>query len=157
MNARFLCIGVGNPYRSDDGVGPYIARRLEERDLGGAEVITASGEAATLAELWKRKGEVIVFDATCSGAPAGTIRRFEAKKTPLPHSFFASSTHHLGLAEAVELSRSLGNLPESLLIYGVEGHNFQTGEDLSSEVRQAGDHIVEEVSALCMNSPSSGT
>ena len=67
----------------------------------------------------------------------------------LPPELFRTSTHHLGLAEAVELARTLGRLPQRLVVYGVEGASFEIGDKLTAEVRngseQAAAAIREEV------------
>ena len=79
--------------------------------------------------------EIVLVDAVSSGAPPGTVHSFDASAEPLPAVLFgASSTHALGLAEAVELARSLGRLPGRVLVYGVEGGTFAYGKGLSPEV-----------------------
>ena len=59
----------------------------------------------------------------------------------------ASSTHALGLAEAVELARSLGRLPQRVVVYGIEGESFAFGKGLSAAVAAAADRVTEEVLA----------
>ena len=63
-------------------------------------------------------------------------------------SFGASSTHALGLADAVELARSLGRLPQRVVVYGIEGAAFEFGNGLSAAGRGGGrSRDVEEVLA----------
>jgi hydrogenase maturation protease len=45
------------------------------------------------------------------------------------------STHGLGLAEAVELGRTLDRLPRSLVIFGIEAASFPVGGWPSAAVR----------------------
>ena len=45
----------------------------------------------------------------------------------LPAELFRASTHHFGLAEAVELARAVGQLPERLVVFGIEGASFGRG------------------------------
>jgi hydrogenase maturation protease len=131
-------IGLGNEWRSDDGVGIEVARRV-----GG---LVLDGEPIRLVEALEGEDEVVLVDAVCSGAGAGTVFRFEAGEEPLPASLFgASSTHALGLAEAVELARSLGRLPHRVVVYGIEGESFGFGKGLSAAVEGAAARIVEEV------------
>jgi hydrogenase maturation protease len=133
-------IGLGNEWRSDDGVGPEVARRLDGRVL--------TGEPIGLVEALAGLDEVVLVDAVSSGAPAGTVHMFDASAEPLPVTLFgASSTHTLGLAEAVELARSLGRLPGRVIVYGIEGAGFGFGEGLSPEVEAAAARVVEEVSS----------
>ena len=43
----------------------------------------------------------------------------------------ASSTHAVGIGEAIELARTLDRLPGRLIVYAVEGHRFDAGLGLS--------------------------
>jgi hydrogenase maturation protease len=131
-------IGLGNEWRGDDGVGLEVARRLGGRELGG--------EPIELAEALFGGAEVVVVDAVSSGAPPGTVHTFDASTEPLPARLFgASSTHTLGLAEALELARSLGRLPHRVTVYGIEGSRFGFGKGLSPEVELAAEELVEEL------------
>jgi hydrogenase maturation protease len=140
-----LVIGVGNPYRRDDAVGLIVARTLHEKNLDGVKVLEMSGEGAALIEAWQNAERVIVIDALCSGAAPGTIFRFEAHRRSIPTRFFRYSTHNLGLAEAIELARSLGQLPRELIVYGIEGRDFTVGEGLSPEVAHGASQVLERI------------
>jgi hydrogenase maturation protease len=131
-------IGLGNEWRRDDGVGLEVARRV-----GGCLL---HGEPIGLVDAIQAHDEVVLVDAVSSGATPGTLYRFEAGSEALPTPLFgASSTHALGLAEAVELARSLGRLPTRVLVYGIEGENFGFGTVLSPAVAEAADRLAEEV------------
>ena len=87
------------------------------------------------------------MDAVRSGAPAGTIHRFDASATALPETFRGStSTHALGLIGVIELGRTLGRLPARVVVYGIEGEHFKHGQELSPHVAGALDELVERVS-----------
>ena len=123
-------IGVGNEWRSDDGAGLEVARRLGGRQL--------QGEPIGLVEAFDGADEVAIVDAVFSGAPPGTVHEFEAGADPLPVTVFgSSSTHALGLAEAIEIARSLGRLPARVRVMGIEGARFDYGRGLSPEVEKA--------------------
>jgi hydrogenase maturation protease len=131
-------IGLGNEWRGDDGVGLEVARRVGGRQLPGEPIALVGALAGG--------DEVVLVDAVSSGAEPGTIFRFEAGEERLPAPLFgASSTHALGLAEALELARSLGQLPRRVLVYGVEGERFDYGTGLSPSVAEAADRLTEEV------------
>jgi hydrogenase maturation protease len=132
-----LIIGIGNEYRGDDAVGLIVVRRLKERLADSAIVIEQSGDGAALMEAWRGVETVISIDAVMSGAEPGTIHRLDAKTQPLPKDAFRCSTHAFGVAEAIELSRAMGELPRSLIVYGIEGKNFAAGVRLSPEVEGA--------------------
>ena len=87
--------------------------------------------------------EAVIVDAVRSGAPTGTIHRFDAGAGPLPASLRGvASTHHVGLAEALELARALGRLPARTTVYGIEGISFDAGAPVSAPVVAAIDEVV---------------
>ena len=110
-----------------------------------------AGGPAELLEAWRGEPAVIVADAMCSGAAAGTVRRFDAAREPPPPGPPGGSTHGLGLAEAVGLARALGRLPERLVLFGIEGADFSPGTGLSpavaAGVEAAARLIREEIAA----------
>jgi hydrogenase maturation protease len=138
-------IGVGNTHRSDDGVGIAIARRLQQQRLAGLRILEESGDGAALLEAWKGATAVILLDAVYSGAPPGTIYRFDAHIDRIPSQFFRCSTHAFGVAEAIELARTLNQLPPRLIVYGIEGEKFSAGLGLSVAVEQAASTMVAQV------------
>lgn len=153
--AEVLIIGVGNDFRSDDGIGLWIARKLRDQVPPNVRVTEESGEGAALMEAWKGAPSVILFDAVQSGEKPGTIHRLDAQREKAPVSFFHYSSHAFSVAEAIELARSLGELPPKLLIYGIEGRDFGSGTELSPEVVDAAVSLIREVLAA-LRGPSGG-
>ncbi|MBI2933468.1 MAG: hydrogenase maturation protease [Planctomycetes bacterium] len=143
-----IVVGLGHEFRHDDAAGLVAARRLRER---GVAALEHEGDLATLMDQWKGADGVVLVDAVWSGAAPGTVHRLDAGASPLPRELFKSSTHALGLADAVELSRALGTLPARVLVFGIEGRDFTAGVGLSAEVEGALSSLVEEV-ASCMKS-----
>ncbi len=144
-NPIVLVIGVGNSFRSDDGVGPRIARSIAAMNLPGVEVREESGEGASLMDTWHGFARVFLIDATSSGRPPGTALRFDAATTPIPAELFHYSTHAFSVAEAVEMARALGELPPRLVLYGIEGETFAAGQALSEPVNAAIDDVVRRL------------
>jgi hydrogenase maturation protease len=149
---QLLIIGIGNPFRSDDAAGIALAHRLRERVPRGVRVIEETGEGAALLDAWRDAPAVILVDAVHSGAPPGTLHRFDLQAHEIPSQFFRFSTHTFGVAEAVELARTLHRLPSCLIFHGMEGKEFASGEGFSPEVERALspalECILEDVRAL---------
>lgn len=149
--ASTLCLGIGNRFRRDDGAGPALAAALAARALPDVSVATQSGEGAGLVEAFARAPRVLVFDAVASGAAPGTVHRIDAHATNVPRGFFAYSTHAFSLAEAIELARALDALPRELLVYGIEGADFGSGEGLSPPVAASVEALAAELAATLGN------
>lgn len=140
-----IVIGIGNPYRGDDGAGLKVARTLKNKMPPGVRVEESSGEIGELMELWKDCKKALAVDALSSGGPPGKVMRFEAHAGPLPAETFHYSTHGLSLAEAVELARAMNALPPRLVIFAIEGKDFTAGEALSKEVERACGEVTDKI------------
>lgn len=145
--AGVVVIGVGNALRGDDAAGLEVARRLRPRAAAaGILVREQEGEALGLLEQWRGAAAALLVDAIRSGAPAGTIHRMDASSEPLRAQLRgSSSTHAIGMGEAIELARALGGLPARVVVYGVEGRCFSTGHGLSEEVEAVIEALAEAV------------
>ena len=116
---RRRVIGLGNPYRGDDAAGPACIAELRGRLPVDLELIESDGEPAALLALLGCAREVCLIDACASGLPAGTVQRFDAATAALPSLGGATSTHGIGLPEAIELARALGMLPRRCVVYAI--------------------------------------
>ncbi|MDJ0673832.1 MAG: hydrogenase maturation protease [Calothrix sp. MO_167.B42] len=144
-NQQILLIGVGNKFRQDDAIGLVIVEKLHNQLPPEIKIMEASGEGVALMELWQNATTVYLFDAVISGAEVGKIHRIDATIETVPKKFFSYSTHAFSVAEAVELARTLNQLPPKLIIYGVEGKNFAHGVGLSVQVEEAVEEVLQQV------------
>ena len=132
-----LVIGIGNPDRGDDAAGLDVARLLAELALPGVRVLEAPGDALALLDRWAGADRVVLVDAAGPMGRPGRIHRLDAIAAPLPRDLALGSTHAFGLAQTVELARTLGQLPPRLVVYAIEGTRFDTGAALSAPVAEA--------------------
>jgi hydrogenase maturation protease len=151
-----LVTGIGNPDRGDDGLGRAVARRLRARVPSSVRILERSGDMLALIEDWRGFSSVIVVDAVAPAGEPGRIHRFELTDHPLPIAFAPRSTHAFGVAETVELARSLGRLPSYFVAYLVEGERFETGAPLSPAVAEAVDEVAERIIAELALIPLAG-
>jgi hydrogenase maturation protease len=151
MSSPILLIGIGNEYRCDDSIGLHVIRALRERKLPNTIIVESNGDGAELIEMFGSVGMAILIDAVSSGGIPGTIYQFDAHKQPVPVQLSFQSTHAFGVGEAIELARVLEQLPQTLIVYAIEGENFSTGIGLTSKVEQAARKVVEEVCSEVQN------
>lgn len=141
-----LVIGMGNPLRGDDSVGVLVARRLAARVPPGVEVRTHGGGGLALLDAWRGVSAAVVVDAVSSGAPPGSVSRFDVRARPLPEQPGGTrSTHDLGLGDSLELARAMHCLPDRLVVIGIEGGDFSLGSGLSGPVEEAVERAVDAV------------
>ncbi len=153
-------IGCGNFDRGDDAAGLLVARRLRALGVEGLgvgipgveisciEIIEQSGESFSLMDCWFGFEHVILVDATAPRGTPGQVKVWNAHANTLPEDVFACSTHAFGVREAVELARAMNRLPQTLLIYGIEGSDFSLGSPLSAEVERAVESVARQLLAL---------
>jgi hydrogenase maturation protease len=135
--ARRIVIGIGNADRGDDAVGRWTLRLMRPMLPENIEAAEHDGEALKLLSSFGGVAAAFLIDACASGAPPGTVRRFDVSAAPLPQSLFGLSTHGLGLGEAIELGRALGQLPRCCIVYAIEAQSFEVGAPLSPPVSAA--------------------
>jgi len=146
VTRQAVVIGIGNPFRRDDGVGPEVAARIQGKRLPGVRVVIADGEPGGLLEAWEGADLAVVVDAI-QRVPAspGSIHRLTASE--LETGCTAASSHGLGVPDAIRLGRALERLPRQMVILAVEGADAGPGTGLSDAVAAAVPHAVAAVMA----------
>ena len=141
-----LLVGIGNEHRGDDAAGLETVRRIKCRVPRQVRVIEHGGEATSLMAQWKDADAVFMVDAMRSGSMPGTVRRMEVGEGPAPVTFLSScSTHSCGVSQAIDLGRVVRRLPPVMIIYGIEGKDFDLQARVSPEVKTAVVDVAERI------------
>ena len=136
-----LLIALGHPFRSDDAAGPKVLEAVRERQPGSFEFVHHSGDPSDLIDLWAGR-DVLIVDAArldddaAAIAISGPFGDGSATDDDVVARLedgggAVTSSHALSLAEALELGRVLGRLPDSMTIVAVAGQDFRFGEGLT--------------------------
>jgi hydrogenase maturation protease len=144
-----LVVGIGNDDRGDDGVGLLAARLLArawaDRPPPHVAVRAWHGDPLGLIEAWAGVDRLVLVDAVVSGAAPGTCRRFGVDA---PFATGAgASTHGVGLADALALARTLGRLPPTVEVWGIEAADFTAGAPPSEAVARAAADLAARLAA----------
>jgi hydrogenase maturation protease len=145
---RAALIGIGNPYRRDDGIGPALAAAIRRAAPPGVTVTESDGEPSALLDAWSRVPLAVVVDAVLCEVPApGRIHRTALDLAPgraagpdvavaagLGAGAAAASTHGLGVPDALRLARALDRAPGRLVVFAVEAADLGFGPALSPAV-----------------------
>lgn len=149
MNTQkgILIIGIGNLFRGDDAVGLMVADELKKSfDESNLLILKQSGDAMNLMESWRGYNKVILVDACPYREQLGGFQRVRLSEDGhIPILSMRSSSHNFGVAEAIAFSKSLGSLPQEVIIYAIEGDNFAQGDDMNHEVRAAVPIVAEQI------------
>lgn len=131
MSPKVLLLGIGNPARQDDGLGPAIAEEVERWGLAGVSVdadyqLTVE-DAAAAAE----HEVLLIADAAAAGPEPFAFTRLKKSE----HLEFSSHSVEpggvLGLCE-----RAFGKLPDAFVL-AVRGYEFaELTEGLTPRARE---------------------
>lgn len=146
--APYIVVGLGNEFRSDDACGP-IAARLAGRLCGKKiQVIEPLADGTGLVMMWGNVKLAVLIDSVKSGASAGYVYRFEPLNETIPEEVFRPiTTHRLSVTQIIRLGRILRQLPKRLIIYGVEGVNFDYGTTMTPAVAEAARDVAARIAA----------
>ena len=152
MNPPVTVIGIGNPYRRDDGAAACVLARLAPLvDPARVRLVELDGEPVRLIQSWEGSQSVWLVDAVRSGRPAGSFHEVAAERLGEidDRGVRLGGGHMLGLGDAVELARVLDVLPAVVRVLGIEGADFADGVGLTAEVdagcTAAAAHIAAEI------------
>lgn len=136
--ATTLVLGLGNPWRGDDGVGPALIAALQADSAPPDATLLDGGTAGLeMIVLWEGYERVIVVDAAEMGCAPGTWQRFDLDHVRLTAHPLTGTLHAAGLAEALALAQALGQLPPQLILFGIQPHNVDWQSGLSPAVAAA--------------------
>ena len=123
-------IGIGNPSRGDDALGPLLVERLEALSLQDTELLTDFQlQIEYVLDLAGRE-EVVFVDAAVSGAAPFDFKALE------PEADASFTTHALAPAALLAAcTRLAGPAPKAYLL-AIRGYEFELGAELSAGARR---------------------
>lgn len=148
-----LVLGLGNPLRGDDGIGPRVVAELEGRGLPeGVKALDGGIGGLDLLQIIEGWDRVVIVDAVdVAGAAAelapGHFVRFTPDQARLSESGQRFSFHHAGLAEVLALAHALDRPLPRIVVFGVQPHRIGWGHGLSPDVENALPPLVDAILA----------
>lgn len=141
-----ILLGIGNVLWADEGFGPTVVARMQERDdvPVGVEIVDGGTQGLYLLPLVQDAARMIVFDAVDFGQPPGTLMVLRDDEIP---AFFGQrplSLHQTGFTDVLAAAELTGRLPQSITLVGVQYANIDTwGGGLSPAVTAKLDPAIE--------------
>ncbi len=133
--APVLLLGLGNPDRRDDGVGPAVLAVLAGRLPPDVEALSGARDVAALVEAMAGRTGLVAVDAALGGGLApGALRLLDPDAAPLAAPRPDPSGHAFGLLEALGLSDALGERPARVRILAVGAADLSHGRGLAPPV-----------------------
>ena len=149
---RALVIGLGNPLRGDDGLGPAVIAALQPAAGSGLTLVESDGHDLVEWLASQEFARIVVVDAADLGRTPGSWTRLT------PERLAASKgrlTHGMGLRESLELLAALGlRRTAPISVYAVQPAAVGWGPGLSREVGQAIRPVADAIrQELCLPLP----
>jgi len=134
-----LILTVGNRYRSDDGVGPYIGSKLTSKE--NLLVINAESNPENIIDqvIDAKPITIIVIDAADFGGKAGEIRIIDKEQIPE----MSISTHTIPMSVIASIFEK--DTSATLRFIGIQPRNVALGEEICSEVKDSALEIIKEI------------
>ena len=153
MATRIRIIGVGSPF-GDDRLGWTMvemlrASRVFQSAAGKIDFTVLDRPGFTLLNHMGIADVIILIDAVRSGAKPGTLHLVAADN--IESGTAVASSHGFGIAEALALARALGELPDSIILCGVEIDMVEASEDLSPAVQKALPVLKERIERMVVD------
>ena len=136
---RVVLVGVGNPYRGDDGIGPKLIELLETKSLVNVLLLNAgSVPEAFISQVEEYDPtHVLVFDAANFHGAHGETRLISGNEI----GGQAISTHSLPLN--IFISYVEKNLRIPVLLLGIQPFSINYGDEINHNVIAAANIIVD--------------
>lgn len=144
-------MGFGNPVRSDDAVGCYVIEQLQKKGVESDTISLFDMGTGAFEVLFKLQGHerIIIVDAVINtGEPIGTLYKVPASEIEGaiqddPMVFLHSIKWDQALSYAKKIMRE--TYPDDITVYLIAIDNTRLEVELSQEVRQAGDKVVNYI------------
>ena len=157
---RVLVAGIGNIFLADDGFGVEVIRRMSVRSLPEGVCLRDFGTrgldlAYALNDPWDL---VILVDALPRGETPGTVFVLEPDREDLEAGLQSGiQIHGMDPVQAIRLAKSLGEIPQRLLVVGCEPADLGGEEGaigLSPEVENAIETAIEAILKQLKDEPA---
>lgn len=126
-------VGVGNPLRGDDGVGPWIIGAVRDAVSGtDLRVVDAQDVPENFVPVIARGDcrNVVFIDAVAADGPPGTVVFGPLADFPEAESF---TTHKLALSLSRKFLEAAG---KKVFLLGIVPADLEFGEGLTAEIRR---------------------
>jgi hydrogenase 3 maturation protease len=141
--SRTVILGIGNPLKGDDGVGPFVCQQLKHSKIS-AEIIDAGTVPENYIQVIVKKAPdvLLVIDAIDFGAEAGAIEIFKPERL----NSFAISTHTLSPHLFVDMLSQ--QIKVEVYFIGIQPAQTHLGQSVSGQVKQAAQQLLRILTAL---------
>ncbi len=145
MIQEIMIVGIGNPYRGDDAAGWVVIDGLMKIIGSVIRLEKRRGDFAELIDIFSTYKTVYLVDACQSNGPLGDWQRIDLHHQPKMEERPQTSTHGFGIFQAISIAKNLGQLPNRIILYVINGNHYTMQSGLSSLVSKSVDIVIEKI------------
>ncbi len=140
--SRILVAGVGNVLRGDDGFGAAVVGRLDGLPDGVEVLETGIGGVALLQELMAGCDGLVLVDAVERESEPGTVF---VERPDVGEAVHVPDVHLANPERVLSMAKTMGCLPNRVLIVGCQPAVVELSEHLSPAVERAVDVAIDRI------------
>ena len=145
---KLIVLGVGNELKSDDGVGPFIIKRLTDEAIENDRIMFIDAETVPENFTGKIRKEnpshVIIVDACLMGCQPGDIKIVDKDD----FAEIGISTHSMSLAYFVKYLEK--DTDFKVIFVGIEPETMDWGENPTSNVEKTALEFIKTLKGIIL-------
>jgi hydrogenase maturation protease len=145
LSDKIVVLGIGNILLRDEGIGVRVVEKLREIGLPeNVEIHDGATLGLSLLNLLSGCKKAIIVDAVLGGGKPGDIYRFKLKDVlNINEKGNLLSMHDIDFVTAFRMGAEFLNLPDDIVVVGIEPATFEEGLELSEEVEKAVPEVIK--------------
>lgn len=129
LSGKVVIAGIGNTFRSDDGIGSLLAQRLKDKIPYTVFDVASSPENYLGKIIKEQPDNIILIDAVDFGGSPGEFREIDAEEVKTTNLF---ATHNSSIALVINYLQS--NITADIIVLIIQPKILSLGDNLSPEV-----------------------
>ena len=148
--AATLVLGIGNTLLTDEGTGIHALQLLQSDYPNIQDTLFLDGGTLsfTLASWIEDCENLLVFDATETKQPPGTVCCLQGEEMDAFLGASRRSAHEVGLLDLMDIARLTDSLPKNRALIGIQPERFDWGMQPSAAVKKSLPEAVRQAASL---------
>lgn len=123
---------------TDEGIGIHIIRKLiyYGYQSKNVDLVELGAPLISVVHTIAGRKKAILIDCAQMGEIPGTILQFTPDEIVSTKVLSHYSLHEADLLNALDISRKLGEYPQSVVFFGIQPESIKPGEYLSTQLKQ---------------------
>ena len=153
---KIVIVGIGNILCRDEGVGVHVIEELKNHSLPDyVEVYDCGTGGLDILEFLEGSDKAIIVDAVRGGMEPGEIYHVRLDEVDAKDGKMKMvSLHELDLIRAIKIGKRAYNVPENIIVIGIEPKSVELGVDLTAEVMEAIPRVIQDILKIIELDPS---